>query len=766
MRTWSVAFLLGIVTVLQLDALPPLWVALVLGLAALGITFLTPSPYRCFGGLCFGLFWAMVHAGLILAHELMPDIEGEFIIAEGRIVSLPEQRDRGVRFEFTVLKFHDNKGQDYKNPGRIRLTWYEQVPELVPGQVWQLPVKLKRPHGFMNPGGFDYEGWLFQHRIRATGYVVHHSPAIRLAGIQGEWIDRLRYELRKRVLEILQNNHYAGLVLALSIGDRSLITPQANEVMIRTGTTHLLAISGLHISLVSGLVYFVFLRLWALAGRLPLYVPAPRAAVFAAILAATGYSFLAGMSIPTQRSMIMVVVVMLGILGHRQFPVSNVLCAALLAVLLVDPFSVMDAGFWLSFTAVAVIVYGMSSRTGTNSFWWKWGRTQYLVAIGLLPPLMCLFGQFSVSGMLANFVAIPWVSFITVPLAIVGTISSDLFSTAASHSLKLAAMSLAGLWPLLEWLSRPDFAVWPHASPSLFTVLMAMVGSLIILLPRGCPARWLGLFWMLPLLLPRLERPEPNEVWFTLLDVGQGLAAVVRTRQHTLVYDTGAKFSEHFNTGEAVVVPYLRRQQTDNIDALVISHADNDHIGGAEAVLAAWPDTPVITSVPERFSDNRARFCRSGQSWHWDGVEFSFLHPADLGPAQDNNLSCVLKVSTGEHSILLSGDIEKQAEFYLLRHAAGNLAADVLIAPHHGSKTSSTPEFINAVNPEWVLFPVGYRNRFRFPNEAIIARYESRGVRMLDTARHGAIEIRIDAGGMTVTRHRQQARRFWHTHIN
>ncbi len=766
MRTGTIAFLLGILLTLQFPELPPVWLQFVLLPVLILCLVCSHKGLRITGFILLGCLWALFRAGMILSDELSVDLEGKTLIAEGRVVSLPEYRDKGIRFEFEIEKLVTGDGKVFPGPGKVRLNWYEGKAEMIPGQIWQLSVRLKRPYGFMNPGGFDYEAWLFQYRIKATGYVVNRATNSYTGLSAGGTINRIRYLLRQGINNNLDGSTYTGLIAGLSIGDRSQISKAANDTLIRTGTNHLLSISGLHISLVAGLFYFLVLKFWSFSGTLPLRIAAPRVAILAAIIAACGYAVLAGLSIPTQRSLIMVTVIMLGIFSHRRYPFSKVFCTALLSVLVLDPFATLNAGFWLSFSAIAIIAYGMSCRVDVDNLWWRWGRTQYLVAIGLMPVLLLLFGQYSTAGMLANLVAIPWVSFITTPLALAGTVLVSLFEPAGRLFLQLADGSLDLLWPFLEWLANMEGAVWQQPSISVWVMGAGIIGAMILLQPEGLPARWVGLVWMLPLFFPLKQRPDENELWFTLLDVGQGLSAVIHTRNHTLVYDTGASFSENFNAGSAVVVPYLRELGVDTIDTLIISHGDNDHIGGSKDVLAAFPKTPVLTSVPDKIKHHSVAECLAGQSWQWNGVDFRMLHPSETDGNTGNNRSCVLKVSTAGYAILLSGDIEKQVENQLIKKYSGELAAQILVAPHHGSKTSSTTGFINTVAPEMVLFPVGYRNRFKHPNQDIIDRYENRGISMYDTARHGAMIIKINQAGVSIISHRYMARRFWHTVVN
>ena len=766
MRTGTIAFLIGILLTLQFPELPPAWLQFALLPVLIVCLVCSNKGARLAGFILLGCLWALFRAGIILSDELSVQLEGKTLVAEGRVVSLPEYRDRGVKFEFQIEQLLSINGQSYASPGKVRLSWYGAPVNLMPGQVWRLTVRLKRPYGFSNPGGFDYEGWLFQHRIRATGYVPDKGENIYTGSSAGQYINRLRYFLRERISGHIQNKTFAGLMIALGLGDRSFIQNNARDTLIRTGTNHLLAVSGLHIGLVAGLFFMLAWRLWSVGGILPLYVPAPRIALWAAIIGAAGYAVLAGLSIPTQRALIMVLVIMLGLFSHRRYPVSQIFCAALALVLIIDPFAMLDAGFWLSFSAIAIIAYGMSCRVDTDNLWWRWGRTQWLIAIGLMPLLVLFFGQYPVTGLLANLIAIPWVSFIVIPLVLSGTVLINLGEPAGRLCLQLAESALELLWPFLEFLSQIDHAVWQHAPTSFGLLLAAIIGIMILLQPSGLPARWVGIIWFLPLIFPIKESPVENEFWFTLLDVGQGLSAVIQTRNHTLLYDTGARFSDDFNAGAAVVVPYLRQAHVKYVDRLIISHGDNDHIGGSRHVLAAFPHTPVLTSVPDKINHYPVAECMAGQSWHWDGVDFRILHPAKTDRFTGNNRSCVLQASVGGYAILLSGDIEKQVENQLVKKYGGDLASQILVVPHHGSKSSSTPGFINTVAPEMVLFPVGYRNRFKFPNQDIIERYEERGISMYDTARHGAVIIKINEAGAAVSSHRKSARHFWHTLVN
>lgn len=761
MRTGTLAFLSGILLLLRCPALPPASLTYFLLLLAVFLRVMAPRLRLTCCLLC-GFAWALFTAHDILAPGLSPDLEGKTLTLIGRVVSLPEYQANTLRFEYQVDHPVLFAGKNWPAPAKIRLNWYQKPPEMLPGQYWKLSVRLKRPHGFMNPGGFDYEGWLFQHRIRATGYVVN-TPMNHYTGItRGNYVDRLRYHLRAGINRQL-DNEYRGLIIALTLGDRSQTSLAERTTMINTGTYHLLAISGLQISLVAGFFYLVIMRLWSRTGKWAVRLPAPRLAAIAALIAATAYALLAGFSIPTQRALVMFAVLMSVMFIRRCHAFSQGVCVAVLAVLVFDPFAIMDPGFWLSFGAIVALVWGMSCRIAARSLWWRWGRAQYVVFVGLLPLSFLWFRQYAMNGILANIVAIPWISLITTPLAMAGMALVNLNDTLGKFCLSLAGVTLQLIWPLLEWLEQWHFAIWYQAAPSPWTLAAGLAGTIILLLPAGISWRWLGILWLLPLLLPVRKIPEEGEFWFTLLDVGQGLAAVVHTRTHTLVYDTGARFSADFNAGAAVVIPYLRQTGVVHLDTLIVSHGDNDHIGGAADLLRAYPDTVVLSSVPLTQAHRSWRRCRTGQHWEWDGIQFHMLHPDDRSSATGNNQSCVLRVSNGDYSILLPGDIEAETESHLLRSYRDELSATVLVAPHHGSKTSSTLAFIDAVHPRLVVFPVGYRNRYRFPNQDIMRRYEIRDIRSYDTGRDGAVLIRVNQSGVAATVWRREARRFWHT---
>jgi competence protein ComEC len=448
-----------------------------------------------------------------------------------------------------------------------------------------------------------------------------------------------------------------------------------------------------------------------------------------------------------------------------------VLCAALLLVLLLDPWAVLAPGFWLSFGAVAVILYVATGRLraghglALGESLVQWGRVQWAITLALAPLLLVWFQQMSLVSPLANAVAIPLVSLVVTPLALAGSVLPFDFI------LKLAHAVMAGQMWLLEWCAALPAAVWQQHAPAAWTVALALAGTAWLLLPRGVPARWLGLPLLLPMFTAGPPAPTQGALWLTVLDVGQGLAVFVQTERHALLYDAGPAYSPEADSGSRAILPFLRASGIAQLDALVVSHDDNDHAGGAASVLAGLPVAALYSSLPEAHAAWLAASgyrlpCAAGQGWDWDGVRFELLHPAAGSYAVDriksNDRSCVLKIAAARGAVLLTGDIEARSELEMLERGPGELRADVLVAPHHSSRTSSTPEFIAAVQPRWAVLPVGYRNRFGHPKEEVVERYRASGAQMLRTDNAGAVLVRIDGSGIDLRAYRRIKRRYWY----
>lgn len=805
MRSAIIGFVVG-AGWLQAQAALPSWFviflscvlgAVLIGMARIARRTKARIPLLAVAGLSLGFAWAALFAHHHLSQELPPEWEGRDITVVGTVDSLPDRFARGLRFRLAVEKVLPAGGEMPVVPSRIALSWYSAFDDeeagndiaVRPGERWRLTVRLRRPHGNANPHGFDYEQWLLEQNVRATGYVR--------AGPQGEnanarldafvpgfrsVVERGRGWLRERVQRALEGKPYAGVIVALVVGDQRAVDQESWNVFNRTGIGHLISISGLHITMIAamfaGIVFALWRRSFFTGMQLPLRLPAQKAAALAGVSAAVVYVLLAGAGIPAQRTLCMLTVVALALWFGRIASVSHVLCLALLAVVLLDPWAVLGAGFWLSFGAVAVILYASVGRASAGSKAESASRpgwraaldtavlTQYAVTVGLIPLTMLLFGQVSLVSPIANAIAIPLVSFFVTPLALVGSVLPEPLS---DWCLLSAHFPVEWLAYGLTWLSDLPFAVWTAPLPAWWMFALAMLGTLWMLAPRGWPARYLGVLTWLPLLLNVPTHPPAGAMWVTAFDVGQGMALLVETQNHRLLYDAGPAYSPESDGGSRVIVPYLRARGIASLDGMIVSHSDTDHAGGALSVLenirAGWLSSSLPLQHPIVAAARAHRRCEAGEEWQWDGVRFEMLHPAagmyDSPLGKPNARSCTLRITAGGRAILLAGDIEAGQEAELLAREAGRLRADVLLAPHHGSGTSSTPAFLRAVDPQVALFQVGYRNRYRHPKQEVFDRYGEMGIERLRSDRSGAVTLRFGPS-LEVAEYRKERPRYWH----
>jgi competence protein ComEC len=758
-RLFAIAFLAGTWLTQQSSQLPDGRLALG-GLAALlGLRLLRSAFPRVLlllaGGALVGCGYAAWRAEARMAEALAIAHEGVDVALVGVVAGLPVARERGTRFLFHIERI-DTPGIGV--PRRIALGWYPEFrqgvridpPAIEAGERWALTVRVKRPRGLDTPHAFDFEAWAIERGIRATGYVRTRPAGLRLAAEVPGWpqgLHRARGSIREAMRSHLGDAPLAGVLVALAIGDQDAIAPAHWDVFWRTGVGHLMSISGLHITMLAALGFALAFALWARVPALALRVPARKAAVVAGTAVALGYALITGFAVPAQRTVVMLAAIAACVLLDRHGSASRVLAVAIVAVLAADPWAVLSGGFWLSFGAVAAIFYAMALRTGSPGALAAAAREQVAVMVVMLPLVIALFQEYSLVSPLANALAIPLVGWVVVPLAICGGFLGIPAALDAGHA------ALAGLMVPLEAM-----AAWPHAvlethAPPAWTVAAALVGCAWLLAPRGVPLRSLGVAWILPLFLVVPARPAWGEAWIDVLDVGQGLAVVVRTASHALIYDAGPTWNDEADGGERIVVPFLRGEGVRPLDALVVSHGDDDHAGGAISVAAMREPAWLLSSLPAADAIHslvpRSTSCAAGQSWRWDGVEFRVLHPAaGARPSRPNDASCVLRVSTPGGAMLLTGDIEARNESALLGREM-QLDADVLLVPHHGSRSSSTPEFLQAVAPRDAIAAVGHRNRFRHPHPAVAARYGARGTPLWRTDRDGALRVVLPAESTT-----------------
>ncbi|MES2998242.1 MAG: DNA internalization-related competence protein ComEC/Rec2 [Pseudomonadota bacterium] len=773
MTRWMLGFLVGVMIITRFSYLPSLQIAWWCIGISIGFIYFYRTPFFLFPFLiaCFlGFSWALIVAHHRMHHYLPKMLEGKTLIAIGTISSMPEYHENQLRFDFLIKEIATKIPVNY--PLRVRLhrvhyyNWKgegNKLPQLKKGDVWQFSVRLKRPRSFWNLGSFDSQAQLFQQNIQATGYIVAGFPARFLQAASVYYsIDSMRKKLTSNIKTSLKNYPLVGLITALTTGVRYEITNEQWQVMRSTGTNHLFAISGLHLAFISGIIYFCTHFFFCRIPYAALIIPASQVAAGLTGVFAVFYAALAGFALPVARALLMLLVFLWANLSRRHLAFGHAFNFSLLTILVCSPFSVLSASFWLSFMAVAFILYGSLGRLKAENAWQTWGRAQYSVGFGLIPLSLLFFHQISWISFAANLLAIPVIGFVILPMTLLGSLMTVLIPAWGSTLLVLTERLLELLWQFLSYLSMMQWAQYTAFIATPWILFTSLLGLLVLLAPHGIPARYLGMIYLLPLFFWKPQGPKSGEIWFSLLDVGQGLASVIRTQNHTLVYDTGPNRS--FDAGRVVLVPFLQKLSISKLDMLMVSHGDNDHIGGANSLLQQLPVTSIVSSIPKKFLPRRASFCQEKTSWQWDKVNFEILYPAANDIYLGNNSSCVLKVSNRSHSILLTGDIEKAGENYLVNNANEQLESRILVAPHHGSKTSSSIEFLNKVRPSIVLFPTGYRNQFRFPHTIVLKRYQRLHSIIYDTAVDGSITLKLnpDSKLIKVETYHQQYHRFWH----
>jgi competence protein ComEC len=792
------------------SVLPPICLLLVSGCAAFGMTGLRAVAYA--------------------SHQLSPAFEGRDIEVVGVVSAMPHINEMGTRFQLdvessqlitTIDQVHSK--QVVELPSKISLSWYggvfggmetagdtgnavsmatlQRKPMLIlPGERWKMTVRLKAPHGNSNPGGFDFELWLWEQGIQATGYVrtgANDAAPVRLAQTWQHPVEQLRYTVRESIFarmssrmsssDSFKHSSEAGIVAALVTGDQQSIDRADWDIFRATGVAHLMSISGLHITMFAWGAVLVVGGLYRRSTRLCLAYPATNAALLGGLMLAAGYAVFSGWGVPSQRTILMLATVTFLRLFGKRWPWPTVWMLACAVVVVADPWALLQAGFWLSFVAVGVLfatelstdTARLSSRDHADAIddaislpkpslfailrkkFWMSGREQFVITLVLAPLTLLLFGQVSVVGLLANALAIPWVTLVVTPLAMLGTFFSPMWD--------LAGMAVHVLSRFLGLLATLPYATVSVAVPHVLVSVIAVLGGILLVLPWPWQLRLVGLPLLLPVILWQAPRPVDGQYELIAADVGQGNAVIIRTAQHTLVYDAGPRYSIDSDAGHRVLIPLLRATN-ESVDTVMLSHRDIDHSGGIKSVLAMHPKANFISSIEsthELQATRPAQRCVAGQKWQWDGVDFAVLHPsaADYeSPQKSNAMSCVLRISTPQASALLVGDIEQAQEARLVTDQQSNgwrLKSDMLLVPHHGSKTSSSAVFLDAVQPRFSVVQAGYRNRFGHPAASVRERYDERNFKVVDTAHCGALQWSSSAPKEARCQ-RELAKRYWH----
>lgn len=757
----AAAVLVGVLAVHALPALPPRVLDAVI--VVVGCALLAWPRGRIVALALLGFAWCALRADAALDARLPRGLEGRDFLVSGVVQGLPLRRDDATRFALRIDRV-ELDGTEIPLHGTLRLSWYEDAPDdLDACSRWQLRLRLKRPRGLINPGGYDSERQALERGVVAVGY-VRDDAANQRVGARTFCVDALRERLSRGIAERVPDTHDAALLQAFSIGDTRGLDADDWEIARINGIPHLIAISGFHVGVAGAFGAAFAWLLWTLWPRLGLRIAFPQAQAVSTLIAATLYGILAGGSLPTVRTLLMIAVFALTRLARRNAGGAHTLALALLAVLAFDPLATLAPGFWLSFVGVAFLMLSLERGRGAWRFLRELSVGQCVMTVSLLPLGVWFFGEASLVGAFSNLIAVPLVSFVIVPLCLVGTLALLAAPSLAAAPFAVAAWISHWQWRLLEWA-----ATWPAAhgylpEPAPWALALALLGALWLFLPRGVPMRALGLLLFAPLLWPNLHAPDNGAFAATVVDVGQGLSVIVRTHSHVLVYDTGARYPSGFDLGDAAVLPTLHALGVSRLDALVVSHADNDHAGGAAAVVRAHAPARTLAGEPERI-DVPAETCAAGQAWTWDEVEFRVLSPVrngDIESAHGNDLSCVVLVSGRGGRLLLTGDISSNIE-PAVAQAVGMGAPLALVVPHHGSRTSSGETFLDALAPTLAVVSTGWRNHFHHPDPRIVARYAAAHIPLEDTALDGAVtlDFPVDEPPRLVARERERRRRYW-----
>jgi competence protein ComEC len=734
-------------------------------LAVASIAALVLPRIRLLAAFLSGFVLLAIASQAVIDDRLLPELAGERIKIDARVADFPKDNGVSLRFPLEPL------GRD-DLPGRIRVSWFDAPVRPNLGETWQFELRLRRPRGFSNPGGFDYEGWLFRRGIGATGYVINGRSNLRRDNRPIDRVSLLRQRLVFRIRSHLPDDEATSVLMAVGVGARYTITTEQWKRYAATGTSHLMAISGLHIGLAAGGMFFLSWFVLSLVCRNVNI--RDRAAVVAAV-AAYAYAEISGFAVPARRAVLMTIVFVLAGLLRRQVTASQVLAICCLGIMLSAPLAILAPGFKLSFAAVAILFWHLRvtqipSRTTEDCRFAvflnglsRLTSTQFALLFGLLPFTVLLFHRVAILAPVVNLVALPIFNLVTVPACLLGLMLDGSLQPAGDFALSVAHRGVGFVLWIVNHAAELPFTNFSLARPKGLFIIAVFLPSLWVLTPPGWPGRKLALVAALATILYRPPPPPDHCLDLHVLDVGQGLALVIRTHRHTAVYDTGPSFRSGSDTGQLVLIPFLRSEGVRTLDALIVSHADQDHAGGVQSLVEEMQTGKVLSGETLNDTGLPQRRCLAPEGWTWDGVEFKVVHPADENHWQGNNASCVLEVRVARHTVLLTGDIESPVEALLTR--SGVLSpASIALVPHHGSRTSSSDSLVDTIRPQVAIVSAGFENRWGFPKADISRKWKSAGAQVLNTANSGAISFRVcpDEGVRRLSLHRQTARKYWH----
>ncbi len=665
--------------------------------------------------------------------EVFGEVIGLPVTSQTSSFSEPDKEGRPkVRFDFVITQIKVNNQQInwHFNRPKVRLNWFSPEKAITPGKNQHFLVKLRPNRASFNLGGFDYETYLFKESIAATGYIIK-DLSVEKSLVQ-EF--NLRFWLAEHLKPLLEDSPFKGIFKALIYGDRADISSQDWQMLQQTGTIHLMAISGLHVGLIAGIGFLLLGMLWSVLvgySRWVFNTPKVYWAALGALSFASVYLILAGASIPTQRAWLMVVAVLVFVVIKRKFQPSSALALAAFLVVIWEPKSVLSPGFWLSFTAVALIfAFLFYFQKKPLNKWQLLLAIQILLSIGLVPFVAFYYGQFPAYSIIANLVAVPFVTMIGLPLLFLTVVVSFISEFLAQQLMWLNNVLWSWLWVMLYWVADLKFNIIPLKIAT--WQLVIFYAGIFIFLARNIRYSWvIGLVLMIIAVGFSLRtEPQPN-VRMAVLDVGQAQAVVFTTQNHVVIYDTGDFWSKKLDGGKMAVLPYLQALGRQQVDLMIISHSDLDHAGGMRSILKDIAVQQAISGQPQELNQLTSQIvfksCVAGQSWQFDQLSVEVIAPLQDWevPKKDNDTSCVVKFSVADSTILIMGDLSKRYEKKLLKsiaekYVAEKLTADILVAGHHGSKTSTSLQWLQQVNPSEVVFTAGYLNRFKHPHPKVI----------------------------------------------